>query len=266
VNLETLPEELGDDLARECLYRFLAIALGDPQAPEWQSVLDADNQRLACEAADLLRPEAERNPIALGFGELPCKHLDLRPVLVELGRQFVDLCRDHDRIFGLVPARECPPYETEYHPSNETFFRSQQLADIAGFYRAFGIEPGREALERPDFLPLELHFMAFVLMKKRLAVVFEGQDPATEERSGVCAETLRSFFVDHISWWMPSFAAGLRRKAESGIYYHLGTFLAAFMPIERARFDVPPPRLPLQPDIIERPEEQSGCTACTGAV
>jgi TorA maturation chaperone TorD len=182
-------------------------------------------------------------------------------LLEELRKPLVELRAEYDRVFGLVVARECPPYETEYHPTSETFFRSQQLADIAGFYRAFGLEGSRSQPERVDHLALELEFMAFLLLKKRLA---EGSDnPDAPEQACVCDQAQQLFLKDHLAWWVPSFATGLRRKAGKGFYAALGGFLAAFIAGERIRFHVDPPRFPLQPALIERPEEQSGCAACS---
>ena len=120
---------------------------------------------------------------------------------------------EYDRVFGLVVPKECPPYETEYHPTQETFVRSQQMADIAGFYRAFGIEPAQSSPERPDHLALELEFMAFLLTKKRLALAAVELDPEAAEQVSICDRAQRDFFRDHLAWWVPSFAAGLRRKA-----------------------------------------------------
>jgi TorA maturation chaperone TorD len=240
------------DVARECLYRFLALALSDPYTERWQLLFDFENQQLAREAAELLRQETR--PAALGFGELPPERLDLGQLLLELLRPVGQLREEHDRVFGLVPARECPPYETEYHPAKETFFRAQQLADVAGFYRAFGIEPATLAPERPDHVALELEFMAFLLLKRRLAA------DATEVE--VCEAAVRTFFHDHLVWWLPSFLTGLRRKAAGGYYGAVGEVLAALLPLERAVFEEPPPRLPLPPALIERPEEATGCGAC----
>jgi TorA maturation chaperone TorD len=246
------------DLARECLYRFLAAALRDPYAEDWPLVLEAESQCLAREAVDLLRTEASTQSVQLGFGELPAQQLDLRPLLGELRKPLAELRAEYDRVFGLVVARECPPYETEYHPTSETFFRSQQLADIAGFYRAFGLEASRTQPERVDHLALELEFMAFLLLKKRLASTANAA-----EQTCICDQAQELFLKDHLAWWVPSFATGLRRKAGEGFYAALGSLLAAFLATERARFQVDPPRLPLQPALIERPEEQSACTACS---
>jgi TorA maturation chaperone TorD len=258
---EEVPSEAqAIDLARECLYRFLAAALSDPGGERWRLLLDFENQDLARDAADLLRDEAPAVP--LGCGELPSEALDVRALLLETIRPIEDLRAEYDRVFGLVPARECPPYETEYHPSSETFFRSQQLADIAGFYRAFALDPSRAEPERPDHVALELEFMAFLLLKKRLALASGAPEEDIAERVSLCDEVERTFFRDHLAWWVPSFTTGLRRKAGSGFYAVAGRVLAALLPVERARFGLEAPRLSLPASLIERPEEQAGCAGC----
>jgi TorA maturation chaperone TorD len=261
----------------------MAATLSDPYLNTWRFVLEPQNQRLAAEAAGLLRASTAELPVELGRGELSHTLLDLEPLLRELQRPVEELRADYDRIFGLVVPRECPPYETEYYPTSEIFFRSQQLADIAGFYRAFGLDT---AHERPDCIALELEFMAFVLMKKRLAigtfgdrqqhhgsersalalrVPQQGSDSSVDHAS-VCEDAARSFFRDHLAWWVPAFAYGLRRKAASGFYAAVANVLAAIVPAERALLGILPATKPAQPELIENPEEQTGCTACPLAV
>jgi TorA maturation chaperone TorD len=260
---QQLSEALAVDLARECLYRFLAAALVAPPSESFGLVLDPEDQRLAGAAADLLRAEASTEPVALGFGELPADALTLRPLLAELHQPREQLAAEYDRVFGLVLCRECPPYETEYHPSSESFFCSQQMADVAGFYGAFGLATAQAVPERPDYLGLELEFMAFLLLKKRLALASAEHNPDAAEQARVCDAAQRDFFRDHLAWWVPSFATGLRRKAGGGFYAALGTVLAALLPVERGRLGVEPPRLPLQVAVIERPEEQAACAGCS---
>lgn len=250
------------DLARECVYRFLSTLATDPYQPGWERARDPRNHELAVAAMDLLRLWAEQNPIPLTFGELGPEALDLRLLTSELTRPVTDHRDEYDRIFGLVIPKECPPYETEYHPPAQTFLRSQQMADIAGFYRAFGVEPGSWTHERPDFLSLELEFVALLLTKKRLVQDDPAADSETRERADVCDEALRDFVRDHLVWWVPAFASGLRRKADHGLYHALACVLAALIPVERCRLGIDPPFKGAQPELIEQPEEQTECTGC----
>lgn len=261
---EISTESAALDVARECLYRFLAGAVSDPQSPNWEFILEPDIQHLAHQAAALIQELAKENPQSLGFGELPVRDLDLDEVLAQLQKPREELREEYDRVFGLVLNRECPPYETEYQPSAESFFRAQQLADIAGFYHAFGLMPNRAAPERPDHLALELEFMAFLLLKKRIALASMPANACGAEQALLCDDAQRLFFRDHLAWWIPSFTTGLRRKAGSGFYACVARILAAFLPVERAYWGVAAAPVPLPVALIERPEEQSGCMACSG--
>lgn len=262
---EAFADTMALGLARECLYRFLAAAVIDPNRETYRLLLDPENQGVAREAADLLRAETTQTAVTLGFGELPLEHLDLGPLLEELCRPPDELSAEYDRVFGLVLSRECPPYETEYHPSSEATFRAQQLADIAGFYRAFGLNTSSTEPERPDHLALELEFMALLLLKKRLALASMPACPNAAENVTMCDDVQQLFFRDHLAWWVPSFATGLQRKAQTGFYADVGKVLAALLPMERGRLDVRAPRMPLQPVSIEPLEDEARCAVCSSS-
>jgi TorA maturation chaperone TorD len=244
-------------LARECLYRFFAAVLSDPRGPGWGAIADPDDRLLAAAAAAILREDAEAEPVPLGYGERPPADLDLYDLLGELRRPQEDLAAEYDRTFGLVSLRECPPYGTEYGPNSEPFFRAQQLADVAGFYAAFGVMGGRTRPERADHVALELEFLAHLLLKQRLA----GDSDEGRARAAVCADAARRFFRDHVVPWGPAFTAGLQRRG--GLYAQVGRALAAFLPTERSRFGIPIPKAPMRPLPSVRPEEESqGCAGC----
>lgn len=240
------------DLAREALYRFLGAAVLEPRYRGWELLEDSATRTLACAAAELLRSERVVGP--LGPGELPPELCTLEPLCQAVEDGHAALQEEYTRIFGLVPTKECPPYETEYYPTGDPFFRVQQMADVAGFYRAFGLETSSVLHERPDHLALELEFMAILLMRRRLA--------ATEEEATTCAKAEHDFFVDHLAWWVPAFASGLRHIGGSGFYAALGQALGAFMPLERARLGVEPPRQPLHMAAQEKSEESEECAGC----
>jgi TorA maturation chaperone TorD len=248
-------------LARECVYRFLSILATDPYGPGWDRACDPQSQVLAVAAMDLIRTQAERAPITLTFGELGTEALDLRPLVSELSCPLSEIQTNHDRVFGLIIPKECPPYETEYHPPGQTFLRSHQMADIAGFFRAFGLDPGGSVHERPDHLALELEFVALLLTKKRL-ISDVPATPAAMEQAEVCDQAVRDFVREHLAWWVPAFAAGLRRKADHGLYHSFSRVLAALIPAERELLGIDPPFRAVQPELIEQPEEQAGCTGC----
>jgi TorA maturation chaperone TorD len=250
------------DLACETLYRFLAAALSEPGSSEWRLLIEPAIQALARDSADLLRIEFGREEVARGFGEMPLESLDVRPVLAALEPSPDDSGLEYSRVFGLAGCRECPPYETEYHPNEDVFFRTQQMADIAGFYRAFGLDATRPHQERADHVRTELEFAGFLLLKKRLAPQEALPGTSGAELAAVCQKARLSFVRDHLSWWTPSFAMALRRKADHGFYPAVATLLAAFVPVERHRLDIPPPQVPFLAKAGERDQESSGCEGC----
>jgi len=247
------------DLACETLYRFLAGCLSDPRAISFQLALDPVSRDLAVRAADILRQHTGEVRPELGFGELPAEELDLSRFLSEAARPTDQLESEFVSVFGFVGCRECPPYETEYHRVEDVFFRSQQMADVAGFYRAFGLEPTTVSRERPDHLALELEFEAFLLLKKRLALEYSGDHSGAAERASVCQSARETFFREHLSWWVPTFALGLRAKAQCGLYAELSRLLAAFIPIERQLLHVGVRQLAAPPRTVEDRDECDGC-------
>ena len=62
--------------------------------------------------------------------------------------------------------RYFPLYESEYG-KNRRFLKAHDLADVAGFYKAFGFEFGKENFksEMIDHLSIELEFYSLMLLK-----------------------------------------------------------------------------------------------------
>lgn len=239
------------DAAREDVYRFLAAAVSDPRSQRWTPVADESVRHRVATAADVLR--SEMTHVDLGYGERPLDELVVSVTDIEASRD--DWIRRYDGTFGLVPSREFPPYETEYLANAEPSFRAQQLADVAGYYRAFGLRPSRDTAERPDHVALELEFMAALIHLRRQAL--------TDEQFAVTHDAESSFFRDHLAWWLPAFARLLGQKSPNGPYATVARLLGAFLPRERHRFGVDPPAMPRQSLPVIQTDDVTGDAACS---
>ncbi len=97
-------------------------------------------------------------------------------------------------------------YETEYGLPHE-YRMSQELADIAGFYNAFGFTPGGVVRERPDHIAVELEFMHVLSLKEAYAAQRDIQ-----EHIEVCQQAQRKFLSEHLGKWIHLFARALEQQ------------------------------------------------------
>jgi len=141
---------------------------------------------------------------------------------------------EYRQTFGHTISQECPPYETQYG-SAHLFQQAQSLGDIAGFYRAFGVEVSDRAKERLDHIAVELEFMGFLAFKEAYALAHH-----SEEKAAICREAQRKFMEAHLGRWAPLFAKLLGRKAQEGFYRRLASFLEAFITAECRRMGAKP--------------------------
>ena len=243
--------------ARQSLYRFAALTLVDPRRGTWAHLSHPSTAQLAQDAAALVRGESAAEVQGLGLGERPLADLEPALVVAKLPANVDALNAVYEPTFGLLVSSNCPPYETEYISSKFTFQRSQGLADIAGFYSAFGLEPSAAHPERHDHLALELEFMAFLLGLERTAVESDNADCV--ERRAICRDAQRKFLAEHLVWWVPTFARLLSLQDSGGFYDAVSQFLAALMTAERALAGIPAPLGQVAPSTVERPEECAGC-------
>lgn len=149
-------------------------------------------------------------------------------------------------------------YETEYGLPHE-FRQSQELADLSGFYRAFGFEVGGAVRERPDHLAVELEFMQVLALKEAYAV-----EQGLSEPAEICHEAQRQFLQDHLGRWLGLFAHSLTLNTLEGTYLALGRFAAAFVKADAARLGVQleeEPAGPMQPTPFDPDFSCSSCPA-----
>jgi TorA maturation chaperone TorD len=265
-NATTIDAPLAQLAAREHVLRLLSLAASDPAAERFAHADDERLTDLACSAARYLAEDPGAAPDELAPGETPPSDFDLGSLMEALRAPRARLEEDHARVFGLVVSKECPPYEVQYCPQTFSVYRSQRLADVAGFYHAFGVEPGRDAPERADHIASELEFLAWLVSKERHARSQEGDE--WTERARICRDAQRDFVTEHMAWWVPAFAQALAERARSldprpALHEALAEALAAFVPVERAILGVGPPDVLARPQ-LDQDESEDGCGGCSG--
>ena len=130
------------------------------------------------------------------------------------------LKREYTEVFGHTVSTDCPPYESEYGQAH-VFQKSQTLADLTTFYKAFGVEVNREIKERHDHISVEMEFMHLLTFKEAYAR-HRGHG---EEKERLCKQAQVSFLAIHLASWVNSFIERLGRKSEpDSLYASLARF------------------------------------------
>lgn len=122
------------------------------------------------------------------------------------------------------------PYETEHRKGHE-FAKAQILADVMGFYRAFGVTPEND---RGDSISAELEFMHLVTFKEAHAANMDDADNASVCRSARC-----EFFAEHVTCWSEALVGVLRAGCNENthpFYQHLIDLYEVFMKSEKESF------------------------------
>lgn len=236
-------------LARSVFYRFLALSF---LYPEETLLAVLREQFLAVESAlACFLNQSNNQDIPLAASWLPLKtSLSSTPVW--------KLQEEYLRVFSYTISQECPPYETQYG-SKHIFQQTQAMSDIAGFYRAFGLEESRQRPERCDHISLELEFMYFLIYKQAHAL---SQKELT--RAEICREAEHKFFAEHVGRWVPSFTMLLERKAEEGYLHDLACFTRVFFRAESDYLGLYPVPLPQMEKVFYPPPAEEGCFSCGG--
>ena len=194
-------------LARAAIYRLLAVAFGYPTGDAFEALQHA--REVAGRASELMDPR---------IGEaLAILDRDLS------GMSQHELEATYQRSFTLSYNEDCPLYETAFS-ARHIFQQTQQQADIAGFYRAFGVDPHAE---RPDHLALELEFLYLVALKEAWARADREVDHVA-----VCRDAQRTFLREHLSRWAPQLAGRIAIAGQGTFYEAAARLLRAFVEME----------------------------------
>ncbi|MCC7106949.1 MAG: molecular chaperone TorD family protein [Chloroflexi bacterium] len=210
--------EIDELLARAMLWRLAARAFWYPDselvatlndqgqrdtAEQWGSAIDDDGQvstdlRQLWAAIDATRADG--------------------PALPE---EYLYLFARHVRV---------PIHETSYRPALAD--RSVVLAELGGFYAAFGFQTSASQPEAPDHASAESEFMATLLAKEAYA---RANDWAEQAR--VTQEARAKLVKEHLRVWLPGLTTALARHARIPFYPAAAALGTALLAAERIPVD-----------------------------
>jgi len=165
-------------LARATIYRLLALAFSyptDETVSQLSGTLESSHV-----AADLIDSTVAREvkAMAIGFTAVDQPSLEM----------------SYQRVFTLSYSEDCPINETAFS-ARHLFQQTAHQADIAGFYRAFGVDTDHD---RSDLLAMELEFCYLLALKEAYA-----RSRRELEHVEICRQGHRTFVREHLARWAP---------------------------------------------------------------
>ena len=234
------PAAVEHALARAALYRLLAGAWLYPTAARL-----ADLARAATTAAENpLLPEL-REPLA---------------ALAAAARGAEPAAAAEEHVFLFDRQVRCSPYEGAYGDGPQLAGKSAALADVAGFYAAFGLGPAEGRPDMEDHVGAELEFMSALALKEAWAL---GAGDA--EGVAVTRHAQVAFLRDHLGRWAETFAGEVAAATPLPTYTAAAALLTIWIGAESDRLGAAPARVagrlghdPLQEDALTCPLSDAG--------
>lgn len=172
---------LADLFARSALFAALAASFCRPGSPGTETMLSS----LAGEAPPAWRDSLQR--LAVGARSSPA---------------------EYSRHLGGTGS--CPDDELSFRTATPA---GAILADVAGFYRAFGYPYVEGGDEKPDHVAVELGFVSFLFAKEAHALA---------ARNAAAADLIRKarlgFLTDHLGRWVGTLASALAERAPGSFH------------------------------------------------
>jgi TorA maturation chaperone TorD len=206
-------------LASASLYRMLARAFSAPE-PELA--------RFVIKECSGLRIALRRGALSAWIAHsLKAVEREWRDVIS------AELQDEYSRLFlgaGLVPLRE-----GGFGGGLRFAGQPVDIADVSGFYLAFGFVLPDSAASPPDFLGAELEFMSLLHLK--LALAFQRRKM---EHVRVTRTAMAHFLKDHLGRWAEPLAAALADASALPAYRTMGRLLVRAVETDCLRLKIRP--------------------------
>lgn len=223
-------------------------------------------RRRGREAGRLLAQAAALRVVALAFAApRPGRAAEMRAALFRLGIDRLDpavqrvvsvarrawlgasqgvLADEYLRLFmGRAPVSL---HETAYGDGRRVNGRPVELADIGGYYAAFGIQLKDASPDLPDHVSAECEFLSMMLLKEAYAL-----DNGWTAEWRLTRRAAAGFLHDHLGRWPHCLLPGLREEGAPDSYLTMARLLEILVAAECRRLGVRPEltdtRMPFDP-------------------
>jgi TorA maturation chaperone TorD len=241
-------------LCRSALYGALALGFRPPTEETVARLVLYEGATALADATAVLEANRESGLASA-----------VRSLTIVKATSVMELSASFRRLFGHTARGAVPPYETEYG-AEALFQQPQELGDLAGFYRAFGLTLNTAEHERADHVSCECEFLLFLALKEAYALEHNDAPMLAETRKAT-----RLFLRDHLGRFGRALGKKLVREDRGGFYGTLGELCYRFITEECKRMGVPagPETMSLRPATDDRIPMACGsageCAAMPGA-
>ena len=194
--------------AKSTLYGFVSTLFSDPESEKFSMMKNPEFQKMVLISC-LQFDENNESELSGAFQKVIS-------MLNELNRETIQ--NENVSIFGHTLSKQTAPYALEHLKSTDVFFRTQKLADLNGFYQAFGMEV--ECVERADHIATQTEFLSYLILKELVAI-----KKNLEEEIEICQKAFIDFHQEHFFDWAKMFSENLIEKVEGEFYPAAGKFL-----------------------------------------
>lgn len=248
--MDTLPKEMDFQraLARSTMYKLLAKSFRYPTSEVFDFMRSRLYEKSLSELTSLGEQQAGFKDVVRAFKEMLSTWWGMRD------RE--ELESEYNRLFAHLGSAKCPPYETEYGYDN-IFQKTEAMADISAFYRAYGLGVSERNTDRVDFIGTELEFMSYLAANEAYARAHD-----ETEHLEICLDTQRKFLRDHLGRWVTVFSQVLTRSTQNPFYSQLGGLTEEFLGGESRRLGVELSKVAAPISDDSEPRMPFGCDGC----
>ncbi|MXV64217.1 dehydrogenase [Natronorubrum sp. JWXQ-INN-674] len=208
---------------RARLYKLASLAFDRPDDELEAALVSGDFTTQLLESADALADDELRDRAQKVAETAPTD-----PAAVD------ERYSDWATLFGFEKGGEIQQYQIEYSPGT-LVTSTDTLADISGFYKAFGLSLAAENRERADHLCLQLEFLSHLALQTAY-LDLDGDESGVD----IVTNAQGDFLEDHLGRWIPRFNETVQDESHVAFYRALAALVERLVEIDADRFDADP--------------------------